>query len=165
MLGWFLVKDKIKWCVSKNEGLQLIDSNSNLAKAYIKKAQDAIESMRADIVRDWKISTAYYSLYFSLYAIMMKIGIRCEIHSCTIEFAKRFLKDYFNESEFKFLKNALKARIDSQYYVDRAISDDLYSGMIKMAPLFFVKCKSILGKLTEKRISAIRSEFDKAVKL
>ena len=81
--------DKIKWCAGKKEGLSLIEPNSDLANAYIKKAEEALESMRVNIIKDWKISTAYYTIYFSLYAVLMKLGVKCEIHSCTIEFAKK----------------------------------------------------------------------------
>ena len=65
--------DKIKWCAGKKEGLRLIEPNSNLATAYIKKAEEALESMRVNIIKDWKISTAYYTIYFSLYAILTKM--------------------------------------------------------------------------------------------
>ena len=156
--------DKIRWCMGKKEGLSLIEPNSNLAEAYIKKSEEALESMRVNIINDWKISTAYYTLYFSLYAVLTKIGIKCEIHSCTIEFAKKFLKEFFSEEEFDFIGDSLKARIDSQYYADRTVPDERYNKMIKDAPDFLVKCKSILVKLNEKKINEIRMEFKKAVK-
>jgi len=153
--------DKIKWCAGKKEGLSLIEPNSDLANAYIQKAEEALESMRVNIVKDWKISTAYYTIYFSLYAILMKIGIKCEIHSCTIEFAKRFIKDYFQESEFDFMEKSLKARVDSQYYIDRTVPDEQYHQMIKKAPEFLVKCKSVIIKLNEKKINEIRGAFQR----
>ena len=156
--------DKIKWCVRKREGLSLIEPNSNLANAYIKKAEEALESMRVNIIKDWEISTAYYTIYFSLYATLIKIGIKCEIHSCTIEFAKRFLKDYFEETELDFAEDSLKARVDSQYYIGRTVPDEQYNKMIQKAPEFLVKCKSILIKLNEKKISEIRDKFQKQVK-
>ncbi|MDP3699018.1 MAG: HEPN domain-containing protein [Nanoarchaeota archaeon] len=151
--------DKIKWCAGKKGGLSLIEPNSDLANAYIKKAEEALESMRVNIIKDWKISTAYYTIYFSLYAILMKIGIKCEIHSCTIEFTKRFLKDYFQEPELNFMEESLKARVDSQYYIDRTVPDEQYRQMIKRAPEFLVKCKSVIIKLNEKKINEIRDKF------
>lgn len=151
--------DKIKWCAGKKEGLSLVEPNSDLAKAYIKKAEEALESMKINIIRDWKISTAYYAIYFSLYAVLMKLGIKCEIHSCTIEFAKRFLKEYFEEAELEFVEESLKARIDSQYYVDRTVQDEQYNKMILKAPEFLVKCKSVIIKLNEKKVNEIRNEF------
>src|SRR3989338_5992983 len=125
--------NKIKWCAGKKEGLSLIEPNSNLAEAYIKKAEEALESMGVNVIKDWKISTAYYTLYFSLYSILTKIGIKCEIHSCTIEFAKRFLKEFLSEEEIDFTEDSLKARIDSQYYVDRTVHDEQYNKMVKNA--------------------------------
>lgn len=151
--------DKIKWCAGKKGGLSLIEPNSDLAEAYIKKAEEALESMRVNVIKDWKISTAYYTLYFSLYSILTKIGIKCEIHSCTIEFAKRFLRDYFNEEDLHFTEDSLKARIDSQYYIDRTVPDEQYNKMIMKSPEFLVKCKSILIKLNEKTVNEIRSKF------
>ena len=153
--------DKIKWCAGKKEGLSLIEPNSNLAEAYIKKAEEALESMRVNVIKDWKISTAYYTLYFSLYSVLTKIGIKCEIHSCTIEFMKRFLSEFFSEEDTDFTEDSLKARIDSQYYIDRAVPDEQYDKMIKNAPEFLVKCKSILIRLNEKKIDDIRKEFQK----
>ncbi|MEK6918083.1 MAG: HEPN domain-containing protein [Nanoarchaeota archaeon] len=155
--------DKIKWCVRKKEGLRLIEPNSSLAEAYLKKAEESLESIRLNVIKDWKISIAYYSIYFSLYSILTKIGIKCEIHSCTIEFAKRFLGEFFSEEDLEFAEDSLKARIDSQYYVDRTVPDEQYKNMIKNTPGFFVKCKSILVKLNEKKINEIRREFQKAL--
>ena len=95
------------------------------------------------------------SLYFSLYSILMKMGVKCEIHSCTIEFTRRFLGEYFSEDEISFLAASLKARIDSQYYVDRSVPDEQYKRMLADAPKFLVKCKSISTKLNEKTINKI----------
>lgn len=159
----FSKMNKIKWCYGKKEGLGLIEPNTDLANAYIKKAQEALESTRVNIIKDWKISTAYYTIYFSLYAILMKLGVKCEIHSCTIEFAKKFLKEYFEETELDFIEDSLKARIDSQYYVNRTVPDEQYNKMIKKAPEFLVKCKSIIIKLKEKKVNEIRNEFQKEI--
>ncbi|MFH1637280.1 MAG: HEPN domain-containing protein [Candidatus Woesearchaeota archaeon] len=154
--------DKIKWCAGKKGGLSLVEPNSDIANAYVKKAEEALESMRVNVIKDWKISTAYYTIYFSLYAVLMKLGVKCEIHSCTIEFAKRFLREYFEETELDFTENSLKARVDSQYYTDRTVPDEQYNKMIKKAPEFFVKCKAILIKLNEKKVNEIRDKFQKA---
>ena len=155
--------DKIKLCAGKKEGFSLIELNSNLAEAYIKKAEEALESMSVNVIKDWKISTAYYTLYFSLYSILIKIGIKCEIHSCTIAFAKRFLREFFSEENIDLTEDSLKARIDSQYYIDRTVPDEQYNKMVKNAPEFLVKCKSILLRLNEKKINEVRKEFQKAL--
>jgi len=153
--------DKIDWCFKKKEGISLIEPNSNLSDAYLKKAEDSLRSMRVNVVKEWKIATAYYTTYFSLYSILMKTGVKSEIHSCTIEFVKRFLSDYFNEDEIKFIKNSQKLRIDSQYYVNKNIPDQKYESLIEEAPKFLIKCKSMINKINEKEINNIRDKLNK----
>ena len=149
----------IKWCLNTKNGLELVEPNTNLSQAYLKKAEDSLKSIDMNKIKEWKITTAYYSIYFSLYAILMKSGIKCEIHSCTIEFAKHFLKNYFSEEDFNLLDDAFKARIDTQYYVNRDVLDEQYQEILKKAPLFFSKCKEITSKITEKEIKIIREEL------
>lgn len=156
--------DKIRWCMQAKNGIELTEPNSNLAEAYIKKAEESLETMRLAKSRDWKISTAYYALYFSLYAILMKIGVKCEIHSCTLEFMKRFLSEYFSSQERRLMEDSLKARIDAQYYINRNVPDEVYDNMIKRTPEFLVKCKSVLLNINEKKISEIRDEIQKIAK-
>ena len=150
---------KIAWCKSKSGGLILCDSNVNLSSAYLKKANESLESIFLNKYKDWKLATEYYAIYFSLYSILLKIGVKCEIHSCTIEFVNVFLKKYFSSDDLVFIKKALKSRIDSQYYVDKVVLDKDFYNIINSAPMFFLKCKSILSKLNEKAILDIRTNF------
>ena len=152
--------NKINWCLNTKNGLEVIEPNQDLAVAYLKKAED---SLRATIVlrdnKDWEISSSYYTMYFSLYAILMKIGIKSEIHSCTIHFMKSFLKDYFIKEDVELVEKAQEARINTQYYSDRNISEELYFRMKKQTPLFMIKCKDVLNKLTEKEINMLRTKL------
>ncbi len=148
------------WCLQQNDGISLVEPNSNLAEAYIKKAENSLKSIRINKIKEWKISTAYYTMYFSLYSILMKIGVKCGIHSCTLQFAKNYLNEFFSENEIDFLEDSLKSRIDSQYYVNRAVPDKQFHNMVKKAPELFVKCKSIILKLDENKINKIRSKLN-----
>jgi len=152
---------EIKWCLKAKNGLELVEPNSNLSTAYLKKAEDSLKSIDMNKVKEWKITTAYYASYFSLYAILMKLGIKCEIHSCTIEFAKQFLNTFFKSEDLDFLEESFKTRIDTQYYVNRDVPDKKYSDMLKGTPAFHIKCKQILNKLTEKDVNRIRDILQK----
>lgn len=151
--------DKIEWCLKAKNGIELVEPNSNLAEAYLKKAEDSLETMRLAKSRDWKISTAYYTIYFSIYAILMRIGVKCEIHSCTIEFMKRFLSDDFDSQEQRFIEGSMKARIDAQYFINRDVPDELYDDLIKKAPWFLVKCKGVVIRMDERKRNKIRQEI------
>ena len=156
------VTSKIKWCLNQKKGLELVEPNEELTKAYIKKAEDSLratEMLKNN--KDWEISSSYYTMYFSLYAILMKIGIKCEIHSCTISFMKNFLDTYFTIEESELIEKSQNARIDTQYYSDRNISDNLYNEMINKSVLFLAKCKEIANNLTEQEIESIRKKIKK----
>lgn len=36
---------KLNWCFKQKDGINIINPNSNLAKAYIKKAEESLETM------------------------------------------------------------------------------------------------------------------------
>ena len=150
----------IDWCKKQKNGIELIEPNEDLAKAYIKKAEDSLNaSLSLENNKDWKISSLYYTMYFSIYAILIKIGVKCEIHSCTITFAETFLDKHLKKEDLNLLKKSMKARIDVQYYTNRNISESLYKEMVENSPKFIVKCKNIITKLTDKEISEIRKKI------
>lgn len=152
--------DKIDWCKKQKRGIEFIEPNINLAQAYVKKAEnalDALASLKGN--REWEISSAYYTMYFSLYSLLMKIGIKCEIHACTITCMKRFLSDYFTSEEIDLIERAQKARIDVQYYSDRNISDDTYHMILDNTTRFFAKAKDVLYQVNETKIQTIRKQI------
>ncbi|MCF7798506.1 hypothetical protein K9M74_01235 [Candidatus Woesearchaeota archaeon] len=149
--------DQIKWCLNQKKGIELVEPSDNLRDAYLIKSEEALETLRSTKVRDWQLTTAYYTIYHGIYSLLMKMGVKCEIHSCTIEFTKRYLKDHFTPEDFELLDKAFSARIDSQYYVNREVPDQNYNLIMKKAPAFLVKCKNIV--LEQKEIEKIREQI------
>lgn len=155
---------KIEWCCNTRNGIELIEPNSNLAGAYILKAESSLETSRLAKSKDWKISAAYYAMYFSVYAILQKIGVKCEIHTCTILFANEFLGEYFSKEQLSLLDDAFGARQDAQYYVDREVSNRTYDEVMSRTPAFISHCKNVVLKLDEKKIKEIRSKLSEYMK-
>ncbi len=152
--------EKIRWCLGIKNGIEIIDPNENLGKVYILKAENALEAAKSlKNNRDWEISSCYYCMYFALYSILIRIGVKCENHSCTIEFMNILLKEFFSKDDVKLLENSMKARIDAQYYADRRLSEEQFSQMIRCAPSFLVKCKETLLKLNHEQIESIRQKI------
>ncbi|MFT4311599.1 MAG: hypothetical protein ACMXYF_00020 [Candidatus Woesearchaeota archaeon] len=149
--------DKLNWCLQQKNGIELIETNQNLQRAYRKKAEDALETIHTSKSRDWKIIAAYYTIYNSVYSLLMRVGVKCEIHSCTILLVKIFFKTHFTFEDFELMDKAFSARIDSQYYVDRTISDEKEAFILKKTPAFMVKCKNI--HLREKEILDVRKKI------
>ena len=149
--------DQIKWCLNQKKGIELFKPSDNLRDACLIKAEEALETLRTSKSRDWQFTTAYYTIYHGIYSLLMKTGIKCEIHSCTIEFTKRYLKDHFTTEDFELVDKAFSARIDSQYYVNREVPDQNYDLIMKKTPAFLVKCKNVV--LEQKEIELIREQI------
>ena len=151
----------IKWCCGQKDGIKLIEPNENLADSYIKMAESAMGTMNRE--REFNslfaISACYYSMYYSLYAILMKMGIKCEIHSCTLEVMKFALSDIYSEEDVKTIKKAFDARSIVQYYADKFVEKETKEFIMTQAPLFLNKSKEILSKLNENQIKQIRAKL------
>jgi uncharacterized protein (UPF0332 family) len=153
--------NRLAWCAEINNGIALVDPNDNLASAYLKKAENALDAMHSVNPKEWKISTGYYSLYFSLYAVLMKIGIHSENHICSLEVMRELLKEYFTNAEVEMIDRARRSRIDCQYYTSGDVPDVLLAAMITDVPRFLVRCRTIANQLTSDDIAAIRDVYRK----
>jgi len=150
------MKEKLAWCAGIKNGIILIEPNENLASAYQIKAEEAMEAMHSVSSFDWKISTGYYSLYFSLYSVLMKIGIKSENHSCTIEIMQHLLTEYFTPEDCDLVETARRARVETQYYVTNTVSRDFSGTLSKRVPRFLVTCRSVVDGLNEKKVQELR---------
>jgi len=153
----------INWCYKQKDGIKLIEPNNNLVKGYIEKAEDALGVMgnEKDKSLTWAISSCYYSMYYSLYAIMMKIGIKCEIHSCSLEFMKIYLNKFYSDEDIKIINKAFNLRILSQYYINKTMNKGDTEIIFNFAPGFIEKTKEILSKINEDDIKKIREDIRK----
>lgn len=149
---------KIDWCKEQKKGFRIQQPSENLSRGYILKANTALEAMREVDSFEWKIVTSYYSIYFSLYSLLMQLGLKSEIHSCTIEFAKKFLTDYFSELELTFIEDAFELRNKLQYYLDYTITRDKIDEFSQKTLLFHIKCKQV--RFSQNEIKSIRKQFD-----
>ena len=136
----------ISWCLKQNKGIKLITPNSNLSNSYVKDADNSLEAM--DINKGkWKIIVAYYSCYNMLYALLMKAGIKSEIHDCTISLMNLF---GFEKNQIIFISNLKKKRINVQYYLKEERID------VRRIKSFVLVCKEKLLNLDESKINKIR---------
>ncbi len=80
-------RTRLKWCMKQSKGIQKVRPSANLVKAYVQKSRTALKSMELNAKEDiyeWAVSASYYARYFAVYALLQKIGVKCEIHDCTI---------------------------------------------------------------------------------
>lgn len=151
----------IKWCCKQKEGINLVDPNDNLSEAYMKMAEASLGTMGREKNYNlaFAISACYYSMYSSLYSVLIKIGVKCEIHSCTLEFMKKFLLELYSNEDYSMIKKAFNLRIIAQYYIEKVIDKEDSDFIISKAPLFFNKTKEVLSKINEDNILEIKKEL------
>lgn len=155
----------IRWCCKHKCGIKLVEPSDNLAVGYLKMAEDALGTMNRekDYSLRFSVSACYYSMYYSLYSILVKMGVKCEIHSCTLKVMEEFLGDFYSGEEIKIINKAFDCRNDIQYYVDKIVERRDSDFIILQAPLFFTKSKEILARINELDINKIREKLSKCI--
>lgn len=150
-----MTEDKIRWCCKQKRGIELIELKPHLDESYMKESgQDFDELSSAGI--KWKSIIAYYSCYEAFYSLLMKCGIKCEIHDCSLELMGLFS---FNKDEINYMKELKKLRQENQYYLKRNLLKD-ERDVLK----FISKCKEISEELNSEKIEEIREKIKKIKK-
>ncbi len=146
------IDSKISWCLQQKNGIELIEPNDNLSLAYFTDADDSLLAMEKNTGK-WRIVTAYYACYNALYALLMKAGIKCEIHDCTLALMSFF---EFTKEEGVFIQALKKQRIDVQYYLKPASEID--AAKVKQ---FVIRCKVLAKALVEEKVKEICNNLAK----
>jgi len=144
----------------------MIEANENLSASYMKMSENALGTMNREKEYNlaFSISACYYSMYYALYSIMMKIGVKCEIHSCTIEIMKVLLDNYYSKEDVKTISKAFDLRNLAQYYVDKVLNKKDINFIFMQAPLFVNHSKNILSSINEKDVGELRNNFESLMK-
>ncbi len=149
--------NKLKWCFSKKE-VKLIEPNENLAKEYLRSAEETLLVLRNVVGKSnmWLAATKYYCEYFACYALLMRLGIKSEIHDCTIEILKFLEKENIvDKGMAKMLEKDKELRIDNQYYLK---NKEVVANYNKLRDLI-LKTKEIINTITNEKIEEIRTKI------
>ncbi|UCE37350.1 MAG: HEPN domain-containing protein [Thermoplasmata archaeon] len=139
----------------------MVSPNNNLAKAYMAKAKESADVMRTlhNKSPSWAMSACYYSMYYSLYAVMMELGVKSEIHSCSITFMRYALKEYYDETDVQLLEHAFEARIDLQYYIRKIPKSEKLQELFDNTIIFYEKSQKALSQIDEDFTSSVREKI------
>ena len=146
---------ELKWCKNQKKGIKLIQPNENLCKEYIQTAEETLDVLR--IIKNksnvWLATTKYYCEYFAIYALLMKIGVKSEIHECTIKLSELLEKErIIPEGYSSILLRDKQLRIDNQYYLKNKEVVINYSQIVQ----YVLKIKDIINKLSSDEINKMR---------
>jgi uncharacterized protein (UPF0332 family) len=142
------------WCRKQERGISLISRKPHLSEQYMK---DARESLKVCMNSEgkWRVITGYYACYNAFYSILMRCGIKSEIHDCTIKLMDLF---GFSVEEINFLEKLKRDRIQGQYYLKKV---ELIN--VLFIKEFILKCEEILNKLNDDLIKEIRGRLNKKI--
>ncbi len=140
---------------------RVVDPNENLADAFVKKAKNDLVVLRSIPVtdREWRAATAYYARYHMITAILLKIGVDCKDHNCSIRIAECLLSGMLPEIFFVEIKEAKSQRISLQYYTTRAIDETKFGQNLNGVGDFVDDAARFLDSLTRERVEAIRKKL------
>ena len=106
----------------------------------------------------WVTTAKYYCEYFAVYALLMRLGIKSEIHSCTIEILKFLEEEKIVEKGIaKMLENDKELRIDNQYYLKNRKVVVNYDNLRDL----ILKMKEIINTMSNEKIDEIRKKIEK----
>lgn len=148
----------MKWCAKQDKGITIIQSNDDLAKEYFSTADETLAVLKE--IREksnmWLATTKYYCEYFAVYALFMKLGIRCEIHDCTIALSGFLEKEgLLPKGSHRMLQKDKQLRIDNQYYLKNQTVEVNYEELLE----FVLQVKDNAEKLTFDRVANIRNKL------
>lgn len=151
----------ISWCKQQSKGIQIIRPNDNLTDEYFRTAEESLlvlNKIKETRSNTWLATTKYYIEYFGVYAVLMKIGLKCEIHECTIALVRLLEKEsVFTQGTAERLEEDKELRIDNQYYLkNRPVTAD--SNQLSD---FLLNIKSIIDKISDEEIKSIREIIKK----
>jgi uncharacterized protein (UPF0332 family) len=147
--------------MKQRKGIRIIEPNPNLTKEYLRKAISALNTMNAALQikeSDWTLTTAYYARYFALYALLMKLGIKSEIHDCSIAIARLLAKNKILSQNLVIdITKAKQTRIDTQYYITTEIKQGEIIKNVDSARKFVLEIQKSIEEVTAEQINHIRN--------
>ncbi len=150
----------IKWCKERKNGIRIVEPNDNLFEEYIQTSEESLDILRGIRGKSkvWMATTKYYAEYFAVYSLLMKIGVKCEIHDCTIALCTLLEEMKIIPPGYsKILEEDKQLRIDNQYYLkNRDVPLD-YDKIVE----FVVTIKNTGIKLANAEIKKVRERISK----
>ena len=153
-------KRYLMWCLKQSKGIRLTKPSENLVRAYLEKSRNALKSMEVNAkagIAEWAVSASYYAKYFSVYALLSKIGVKCEIHDCTIALFNYLFSDRVSPQVVKELQQSKEDGIEMQYYPrERKMN---LEQLISQTKNFVLEIEKIMDDLNSERIVALQNKL------
>lgn len=152
--GGFIMGN-LSWCFKQIKGIKIVEPNLKIAKDYLKDAKRDFSLVDKKEPK-WNIIEEYYVCYNAFYSLLVKCGIKCEIHDCTLKLMDLFGFDLKFQNKLNDLK---RERIGVQYYLGDSKKDYL-----EFARNFLEICEVKFLELNDLSVGAIRKKLGEYIK-
>ena len=152
--------DFLKRCWKQSHGISLVRPSNNLVQAYVRKSRNAVKSMELNFkegITEWGISASYYARYFAVYALLQRLGIKSEIHDCTIALFKDLFRNMVPKDLISEFERAKADRVEAQYYTEQLVVNT--EKIIEDTKNFVLEIERISDGLNQQKVGAL---IDKA---
>ena len=153
-------KQHLNWCLKQRKGIRLTTPSDNLVKAYLQKSKNALKSMEINAqagLGEWAVSACYYAEYFAVYALFCKLGVKSEIHDCTITLFEYLFNDSIPAEIIEELRISKSNRVETQYYTQE-ITVDL-NQVLSQAKWFVLEIEKKLDSLDSERVEQLQNKL------
>ena len=106
---------------------------------------------------EWAVSASYYAKYFAVYSLLSKLGVKCEIHDCTIAVFEYLFSDSMPTESIKELRDSKENRVEAQYYMQE-INVDL-EDVIKKTKQFTLEIEKMIDCLNNESIAKLQKKL------
>jgi uncharacterized protein (UPF0332 family) len=106
---------------------------------------------------EWAVSASYYAKYFIVYSVLSKIGLKCEIHDCTITLFQYLFSDSVPQELIQELRESKEDRVEFQYYTQETNVD--LQQAIKKTKRFVLEIEKTIDRLNTERISELQKKL------
>jgi len=145
-----------RWCKQQRREIRVGETSQQLCQEYLQSAQETLQVLEqiGKTSNMWLATTKYYCEYFAFTAVLMKLGIRSEIHECTIALCSMLESEgIIRAGTSTTLEEDKELRIDNQYYLKNkdvaADHDDLLDFVLEM--------KRVCETLTSEQTTSVRN--------
>jgi len=154
-------KQKLDWCLEKENRMKKINPNDRLCEEHVKKAKHNLRAADYNIkggFSDWGVSQAYYAMYHSLLAVLFKFGYESKNHECTINAVEYLIEEgkinldqrdiaFIRTTEQITAKDAKSLREEFQYGTETSVNEKLLKELLENARKVVEKIEIALSEL------------------
>ncbi|MDP3919162.1 MAG: HEPN domain-containing protein [Nanoarchaeota archaeon] len=154
-------KQKLNWCLAKENRMKNIKPNEKLSEEHINKAKHNLRAADYNIkggFSDWGVSQSYYAMYHSLLAVLFKLGYESKNHECTINAVEYLIEEgkidfdlkdiaFIRTTEQMTSKDAKSLREEFQYGTETTVNEKLLKELLENAKRVVEKIEIALNEL------------------